>query len=184
MRRSVSMMISAAVCSKIPPSRLSLGPLLSARPVLYNPWGGLGMARGATEAGDRGESPTGSLNCADVKELFPDFLTGRLSPFQSVLFEEHRAACASCRSELAAGARDTLQGHLAWIPAPRQSVTAGIAARLRRRLFYPAHVKLPLEAAGLVIVAGLAFYVFQHSSPKVAVEKRSAAAPEPQRIVL
>jgi hypothetical protein len=132
--------------------------------------------------GDGGESRTGSLNCADVKELFPDFLTGRLSPFQSVLFEEHRAACASCRSELAAGARGTLQGHLTWIPAHRLRVTGRIGARLRRRLFHPARIKLPLEAAGLVIVAGLAFYVVHHSSPQVAVEKRSVAALEQQTV--
>ena len=138
------------------------------------------MARGEIGASDKSESSTGSLNCADIKDLFPDYFTGRLSPFQSVLFEEHRASCASCRSELAVRARETMRARLDRIPARRGGVKAGTGERLRRLLFRPAHVKLPLEAAGLVLVAGLAFYVVYHSPPQTPVAKRSVGAPEQQ----
>src|SRR5689334_9751890 len=158
MRRSVSMVISAAVCSKIPPVSASVGPLLSASPVLYNPKRGIwGMARRDMGVGDRGEKSPGSLNCADVIGLFPEYFSGSLSPFQSVLFEEHRAACASCRSELAIRARETMRTRLD--PTRRGQTMAPVGARLRNVLFHPARVKVPLEAAGLLIALGLALYV-------------------------
>jgi len=137
------------------------------------------MARGEIGVGDKGESPTGSLNCTDVKDLFPDYFTGHLSPFQAVLFEEHRATCASCRSELAVRARGAMR--VRPIPHPAYS-KAGTGERLRRLLFRPVHVKLPLEAAGLVLVAGLAIYVVHHSSPPTVALKRFVAAPEQQAV--
>jgi hypothetical protein len=135
------------------------------------------MARRDIGVGDRGEKSTGSLNCADIIGLFPEYFSGRLSPFQSVLFEQHRAACASCRSELAVRARATMRARLDAVPARFGQTIAPIGARLRQILFHPARVKVPLEAAGLLIAVGLAFYVSQHATTHVAVTERSAAAP-------
>lgn len=142
------------------------------------------MARGHMEAGDKGESPTGSLNCAEVRELFPDYFSGRLSPFQSVLFEEHRAACASCRGELAIRARETMRVRLNSIPARRGDTEAPVGALLHQVLFRPARVKVPLEAAGLLIIIGLGFYLSQRSSPHVTVAERTIAAPAPKAVIV
>jgi hypothetical protein len=108
------------------------------------------MERGQASVDPDRHGPA-SMNCVDVRELFPDAFNRRLSPFQSVLFREHCAACAACRSEWRLYVRNALT-------AGRLTVSARILAQLGNLIFKSTAIKLSLEAAGLVLVLSLAFY--------------------------
>ncbi len=102
------------------------------------------------------------MDCYDVTNRFSDLRDGRLRGEEFVELERHLATCLACRQEWAEfqKAIDALQGLGAVEPDP------GFAARLRaiietppwhrrlaRVLFMPRHIKLPLEAAALVLLA-------------------------------
>ena len=130
------------------------------------------------------------MSCADNRLLHSALLDGELAPDERAQVEAHLASCPECTAELAALAR-TL-GMLHALPAARAPL--GFVDRVLeaarpmpwhrrwgRRLFQPRHVKLPLEAAAVVLVALGAVYVFQ-STPELqraARQEQPASAPVP-----
>jgi|GEM_PF-1946588 len=98
-------------------------------------------------------SPIGSMDCADVKELFRGYLESRLTPFQSALLLQHCDACSGCRRELI--------GLQARLSSPRAS----------RRRFELHGIKAPLGAAGALLVGLLGFYIFQREPAHIATAK-------------
>jgi len=103
-------------------------------------------------------SPVGSMDCADVKELFPGYLESRLTLFQSALLMEHCDACSECRRELIG-----LQARLS-------------SPRAFRRRFKLHAVKAPLGVAGVLLVGCLAFYIFQRGPAHIATAAKPVAA--------
>ncbi len=79
------------------------------------------------------------MDCAEVRELFRGFLDSRLTHFQSALLLEHCDRCAECRRELVR------------LQAPQASSRRFDARRMRA----------PLGAAGLLLIACLAVYIFR-----------------------
>ena len=130
------------------------------------------------------------MSCADNRLLHSALLDGELAADERAQVEAHLATCAECTAELAALAR-TL-GMLHALPATRAPL--GFVDRVLeaarpmpwhrrwgRRLFQPRRVKLPLEAAAVVLVALGAVYVFQ-STPELqraARQEPPASAPVP-----
>jgi hypothetical protein len=114
------------------------------------------------------------MNCKEAKQLFSDYLDRRLTLSRLALIREHIKICLACAGELE-DLRETvaLIGSLDEIePAPdflaqvNGKIDDGsIASRLRRWVFEPAGIKLPLEAAALFAVTTLALYVY-HRSPQ------------------
>ena len=130
------------------------------------------------------------MSCADNRLLHSALLDGELAPAERAQVEAHLATCADCTAELAALAR-TL-GMLHALPAARAPlgfVDRVLEAarpmpwhrRLGRRLFQPLRVKLPLEAAAVVLVALGAVYVFQNTPElqQAARQEQPASAPVP-----
>jgi DNA polymerase III subunit gamma/tau len=130
------------------------------------------------------------MSCADNRLLHSALLDGELAPAERAQVEAHLATCADCTAELAALAR-TL-GMLHALPAARAPlgfVDRVLEAarpmpwhrRLGRRLFQPLRVKLPLEAAAVVLVALGAVYVFQNTPElqHAARQEQPASAPVP-----
>lgn len=130
------------------------------------------------------------MSCADNRLLHSALLDGELSAAERAQVEAHLATCADCTAELAALAR-TL-GMLHALPAARAPlgfVDRVLEAarplpwhrRLGRRLFQPLRVKLPLEAAAVVLVALGAVYVFQNTPElqHAARQEQPASAPVP-----
>jgi Putative zinc-finger len=134
------------------------------------------------------------MTCAENREQHSALLDGELSPGARAVVEAHLAGCPECSGELARLAR--MLGMLHALPAERAplgfvdrvlEVTRPTPwyTRLARRLVLPWRVKLPLEAAALIVVVLGAVYVFQktpelqqaarHEAPPPA----PAAAPEP-----
>jgi len=130
------------------------------------------------------------MSCADNRLLHSALLDGELAPDERAQVEAHLASCPECTAELAALAR-TL-GMLHALPAARAPL--GFVDRVLeaarplpwhrrwgRRLFQPRHVKLPLEAAAVVLVALGAVYVFQNTPElqQAAHQEPPASAPVP-----
>ena len=115
-------------------------------------------------------------------EVLSGYLDGALDAAARARVEAHLAACADCRREREALGR--VAGLLRAEPAPRAPVgfvdrvlaATGAAPRrsLWHRLFVPLRIKLPLEAAAVVLLAGTALYVFERSP-----ELKQAARPSP-----
>jgi Putative zinc-finger len=128
------------------------------------------------------------MTCADNRSLHSALLDGELAPAERAQVEAHLATCAECTAELSALAR-TL-GMLHALPAPRAPL--GFVDRVLeaarplpwyrrwgRRLFQPLRVKLPLEAAAVMLVALGAVYVFQHTPELQQAARQEQPAPSP-----
>ncbi|HET6366651.1 MAG TPA: zf-HC2 domain-containing protein [Pseudomonadales bacterium] len=130
------------------------------------------------------------MSCADNRLLHSALLDGELAPAERAQVEAHLATCADCTAELAALARTLGMLHaLPTARAPLGFVDRVLEAarpmpwhrRLGRRLFQPLRVKLPLEAAAVVLVALGAVYVFQNTPElqQAARQEQPASAPVP-----
>ena len=112
------------------------------------------------------------MNCHDAREEFSDWVDEALTAEERARVDAHLAQCADCRKELERF-RETV-ALLRRVERPRAPVgfvdrvleaarPAPWHRRLLRRLFLPLSVKLPAEVAALLLVAGLAVYVFQRT---------------------
>ena len=112
------------------------------------------------------------MNCHDARELFSDWVDEALTAEDRTRVDAHLAQCADCRKELERFRETVALLHRVERPrAPVGFVDRVLEAarpapwhrRLLQRLFLPLSVKLPAEAAALLLVAGLAVYVFQRT---------------------
>ncbi len=114
------------------------------------------------------------MNCKEAKELFSDYLDRRLTLSRLALIREHIKICSACAGELEElretvamiGSLDEIEPEPDYLAQVNRKIDGGsIASRLRRWVFEPAGIKLPLEAAALLAVTTLALYVY-HRSPQ------------------
>ncbi len=127
------------------------------------------------------------MTCHDAREQLSPLLDDALSAAEREALETHLATCAECRLELER-LRGTvaLLGRLPPVHAPAGFVDRVMAEATRppwpRRLldilFQPLRVKLPLEAAAVLLVSVSALYVYQHA-PEVRERARENLAPAP-----
>jgi putative zinc finger protein len=125
------------------------------------------------------------MTCHDARELFSARVDEALPPDEAAHLDAHLAGCPECRAEWARFERTVslVQG-LEPARAPVGFADRVLEAarpvpwhrRLLRRLFLPVAVKLPVEATAVVLVAGLAVMVFQHS-PEMQKAARQEYAP-------
>jgi len=111
------------------------------------------------------------VTCEEIRELFSTRVDDALTPDERARFDGHLAGCADCgrewqRFEATVGLLRAAEP----ARAPAGFVDRVLAARprpwyrrLARAVFSPWPVKLPLEAAAVVLVAGLAVVIFQRS---------------------
>ena len=125
-----------------------------------------------------------AVTCQDIRELFSARVDDALSADERARLDAHLATCAECAREWLRFER-TVGLLRATEPAraPAGFVDRVMAARprpwyrrLARELLVPWRVKLPLEAAAIVLVAGLAVMVFQRS-PELQQAARLPAPP-------
>lgn len=131
------------------------------------------------------------MSCADARELFTPLVDGALTEDERARLDAHLATCADCRGELERWQRTiALIRSAASHRAPAGFADRVLAAarpapwprRLARRLFVPVPVKVPLEAAALVIVALTAVLVYQRTPEQRRETARgvpAAQAPAP-----
>ena len=124
------------------------------------------------------------MTCPEARELLSALLDEALSPSERQAVEAHLTACADCQRELAE-LRETvaLLNRLPPAHAPAGFVDRVVEKAYRpswpRRVadavFRPLRVKLPLEAAAVVLVGISALYVYQR-----APEVHEVARQEPR----
>jgi len=127
------------------------------------------------------------MTCAETRDLFSALADDALAPSERVALDDHLAGCPECRRELAALLR-TVKLVRAIDPAhaPAGFVHRVLAAarptpwptRLARRLA-PPWPALPLGAAALLVMGGLAVLLFR-AAPE---QQRAAQSPTPPRRV-
>jgi len=112
------------------------------------------------------------MNCKEVKEFSSDYLDGRLAPAEVIRLEEHMYSCSACARELAQlRATLSLMSSLSGIDTSpdfvvqvNRKIDGGrTPSRLWIWFVEPMRIKLPLEAAALLLVSTLAFYLYQRS---------------------
>lgn len=125
-----------------------------------------------------------AVTCQDIRELFSARVDDALSADERARLDAHLATCAECAREWLHFER-TVGLLRATEPAraPAGFVDRVMAARprpwyrrLARVVLVPWPVKVPLEAAAIVLVAGLAVMVFQRS-PELQQAARPTAPP-------
>jgi putative zinc finger protein len=131
------------------------------------------------------------MTCPEARELLSGLLDDALAPAERQAIDVHLATCAECRRELAELRETvTLLKRLPPVHAPAGFVDRVVETAYRpswpRRvadaLFRPLRVKLPLEAAAVVLVGISALYVYQHAPEVQQVarqETREAPSPVP-----
>jgi anti-sigma factor RsiW len=127
------------------------------------------------------------MTCTETRDLFSALADDALTPAERAALDAHLAGCAECRRELA-GLLRTVKLVRAIDPerAPAGFVDRVLAAarperrpkRLARRLL-ASWPKLPLGAAALFLVAGLAVLLFRGSSEQQQAARYQAPTPAP-----
>ena len=126
------------------------------------------------------------MTCKEIDNLLPAYEEDLLTPEEKKGVETHLAACERCRRSLAdlRRAQELVRGLGEVEPPPffeerimsRVRQEAGRKRGLLRRLFYPLHIKIPIQALATVLVAVLAFHLYQQGEPEM---KRVAPLPIP-----
>jgi hypothetical protein len=125
-----------------------------------------------------------AVTCAEIRELFSARVDDALSADERARLDAHLATCPECPREWQSFERSVaLVRRIEPARAPAGFVERVLAARPRpwyrrlgRGLLLPWAVKLPLEAAAIVLVAGLAILIVQ-GSPGL---QQAARAPVPR----
>ena len=127
------------------------------------------------------------MTCKEIDNLLPAYEEDLLPSEEKKGVETHLAACERCRRSLACLRRsqELVRGLGEVEPPP--FFEERIMARVRqeagekrgglRKLFYPLHIKIPIQALATVVVAVLAFHLYQQGEPEM---KRVAPLPVPK----
>ncbi len=127
------------------------------------------------------------MNCEETQPLLSAYLDGQVDETQRRTVEAHLSTCAHCRAD-AAALRQTIAsiGSLSSVEPPpgfSQRVMAQVREEARERpsfwrsLFFPLWAKVPLQAATVLLIGGLAVYLYQASKPVQPVQMEMKDAP-------
>jgi hypothetical protein len=117
------------------------------------------------------------MECQDIRKNLSAYLEGMVSPEDQELIDQHLASCRACSTALYELNRtgEVLKNLKEVEPPPW--MTQKIMARVReeaesrkgfiQKLFYPLHIKVPLEAFATVLIAVVAVYVFKAVEPEM-----------------
>lgn len=131
------------------------------------------------------------MTCDEARAAFSDLYDEALSGARLVTITQHLASCPACRTEWASF-RKTMQAVCdlgAVEPSP------GFAARVRQQLetpprwqralrwlFFPLHVKVPIQAMAVLLVAFAGLLLYQHSPElRGAIERSQVPSPPTTR---
>jgi hypothetical protein len=112
------------------------------------------------------------MTCEEARELFSARVDEALASAEAAQLDAHLAECAECRASFARFERTvSLVRGIPPAHAPAGFVDRVLEKarpvswprRVARRLFVPMGIKLPMEAAALLLIAGLAVMTFRQS---------------------
>jgi hypothetical protein len=129
------------------------------------------------------------MECDRIQEQLSAYIDDTLSSAEKGIIDDHLKSCPKCRKSLADLEMTirSIKGLEEIIPPPwltqkimtRVKAEAELAKKsLWQKLFYPLHVKLPIEAFGAFLIALTALYVFRSMEPKI----NTATAPSERTV--
>ncbi len=116
------------------------------------------------------------MNCENIKELLNAYIDNLLSEKEREIVQAHIASCPSCRKELGelTQAVNLVRRLDRVVPPPwfSEQVMKNIRKEKKEkgvinRLFYPLHIKLPVQAFATIIIAVFAVYIYRATSPEM-----------------
>jgi hypothetical protein len=121
------------------------------------------------------------MQCNDIQEKLSAYIDGDISSGERRLIEEHLKSCQQCNETLA-DLRKTTEcvrdlGDIeppAWLTQKIMTKIRSEAGRQKsiwQKLFYPLHIKLPVEAAVAVLLAVTTIYIFRTMQPEIKPAK-------------
>lgn len=117
------------------------------------------------------------MTCRDIEKQLPAYLDDGLSPEEKQCIDDHLDDCPACRRAMADLKR--MQACLTDLDEvePPPFLEQRIMARVReeaaqkqgflRKLFYPLHIKIPIQALATLLIAVLAVYVYRQGDPEI-----------------
>jgi hypothetical protein len=121
------------------------------------------------------------MECRNLREKLTAFVDEQLAPDEKKAVQEHLDTCPDCASHL-----EELRKTVAYARGlegvePPSWFTRKVMSKVREeagrnkgillKLFYPLHIKIPLEAAAMLVIVVTAFYVLRAVQPDVTVER-------------
>jgi len=117
------------------------------------------------------------MECQDVRKNLSAYLEGMVSPEDRELIDQHLASCRACSKVLYELNRtgEVLKSLKEVEPPPgmKQKIMARVREEAEpkkgfiQKVFYPLHIKVPLEAFAMVLIAVIAVYVFKTVEPQM-----------------
>jgi hypothetical protein len=136
------------------------------------------------------------MNHNDIRHMLSEYIDGAVLPEDRAAIEEHLKTCEKCAEAL-----KELRQAVAHIKSveeidPPAWMTQKIMAKVRveagekswfQRFFFPLHIKLPLEAIGVLFIAVTALFIYQNMQPSMKASKPQlqdhAPAKEPPAVI-
>jgi anti-sigma factor RsiW len=126
------------------------------------------------------------MTCNEIENRLPAYLEDLLTPEEKNNIAGHLASCSRCSRAIAdLKMAEKLVQRLREVEPPpffeqrimsRVREEAGRKKGILRRLFYPLHIKIPVQALATIVISVLAFHVYQQGDPEM---KRMAPLPAP-----
>lgn len=121
------------------------------------------------------------MECKNIQGKLSAYIEGLIPSEEKRSIEEHLGSCEKCKDSLI-DLRKTIEHvhNLEDVEPPSwltQKIMAKVRAQLEpkkglfKKLFYPLHVKLPIEAAATLLIAVAAIYVFKIIQPEIKLAK-------------
>ncbi len=121
------------------------------------------------------------MECSSLREKLSAFVDEQLAPEEKKAVQDHLDACPECVRHLEDLRKTiTFVRELEGVEPPswfaREVMSkvreeAGPSRGILRKLFYPLHIKIPLEAAAAVAIVVTAFYVYRAVLPDATFQK-------------
>jgi len=121
------------------------------------------------------------MKCDNIKENLSVYIEGLSSSEDKAMIEEHLKSCRECRTSLA-----DLKKTVSYVKSlediePPAWLSQKVMTRVREeavpqegilhKLFYPLHIKLPVQAIATILIAISAFFIFKTMQPEVMPSK-------------
>jgi hypothetical protein len=117
--------------------------------------------------------------CKDIEQKIPAYLEDALSPQEKGIVEEHLALCPQCKKAIEDLKKTGKLVREMEEVEPPPWFTQKIMSRVReeakqkesifRKCFYPLHVKIPIQALTMVLIAVLAVQIYRVGEPEMKV---------------
>lgn len=121
------------------------------------------------------------MQCNDIQEKLSAYIDGDISSEERMLIDKHLKSCQQCNETLAEMKKTTEYVRNLGDIEPPAWLTQKIMTKIRseagkeksiwQKLFYPLHIKLPVEAAVAVLLAVTTIYIFKTMQPEIKLAK-------------